>query len=110
MKFTQPLGVGLGLAVRINNQYSKNKQTIIQQSTICGKYHGITSYLLGNIDAGTQEFAGKGNRVNKGQTRRTDESQMMMSRQGRTSESHKRITQMYRTKQDDVTPKNGNNK
>ena len=58
----------------------------------------------------TREFAGKGNRVNEGQTRRTDESQMMMSRQGRTSESHKRITQIYCTKQDDVTPKNGNNK
>ena len=33
---------------------------------------------------------------------------MMMSRQGCTSELHKRITQMNRTKQDDVTPKNGN--
>ena len=51
-----------------------------------------------------------GNRVNEGQTRRTDESQMMTSCQGGTSESHKRIAQMNRTKQDDVTPKNGNNK
>ena len=51
-----------------------------------------------------------GNRVNEGQTRWTDESQMMMSRWGRTSESHKRIAQMNRTKQDDVTPMNGNNK
>ena len=51
-----------------------------------------------------------GNRVNKGQTRQTDESQMMTSRRGHTSESHKRITQTNRTKQDDVTPKNGNNK
>ena len=83
---------------------------IIRQSTIHGKYHRNTSYLLGNVDAGTQEFAGTGNCVNKGQTRRTDKLQMMTSRQGCTSESHKRITQTNRTKQDDVTPKNGNDK
>ena len=77
---------------------------------ICGKYHGIAGSLLGNVDAGTQEFAGMGNRVNEGQTRRTDESQMMTSCWGRTSESHKRIAQTNCTKQDDVTPKNGNNK
>ena len=29
---------------------------------------------------------------------------------GHTSESHKRIAQMNRTKQDDITPKNGNDK
>ena len=51
-----------------------------------------------------------GNRVSKGQTRWTDESQMMMSCRGRTSESHKQIAQTSRTKQDNVTPKNGNNK
>ena len=49
-----------------------------------------------------------GNHVNEGQMRWTDESRMIPSRQGRTSESHKRITQTNRTKQDDVTPKNGN--
>ena len=59
---------------------------------------------------GTLEFAGTGSRVNEGQTRQTYESQMMMSHWGRTSESHKRITQTNRTKQDDVTSKNGNNK
>ena len=31
--------------------------------------------------------------MNEGQTRRTDESQMMTSHWGRTSESHKRIAQ-----------------
>ena len=66
---------------------------ISQQSTIHGKYHGNTSYLLGNVDAGTQEFAGTGNRVNDRQMRWTDESQMMTSRRGRTSQSHKRIAQ-----------------
>ena len=80
---------------------------IIQQSMIHGKYHGNTGYLLGNVHTGTQEFAGMGNHVNEGQTRRTDESQMMTSRRGHTSESHKRIKQMNCTKQDDVTPKNG---
>ena len=83
---------------------------IIRQSTIHGKYHGNTSYLLGNIDAGTQEFVGMGNHVNEGQTRRTDESQMMTSHWGHTSESHKRIAQTNRTMQYDITPKNGNNK
>ena len=83
---------------------------IRRQSTIHGKYYGITGYLLGNVDAGTQEFVGMGNHVNEGQTRWTDESQMMTSRQGRTSELHKRITQTNHTKQDDITPKNGNNK
>ena len=62
---------------------------------ICGKYHGNTSYLLGNVDAGTQKFAGTGNRVDDRQMRQTDKSQMMMSRWGHTSqshnESHKRI-------------------
>ena len=51
-----------------------------------------------------------GNRVNEGQMRWTDKSQMMTSRQGRTSQSHKRIAQTNRTKQDDITPKNGNDK
>ena len=74
------------------------------------KNHGNTGYLLGNIDAGTQEFMGTGNRVNDGQTRWTDELQMMTSCQGRTSQSHKRIAQMNRTKQDDITSKNGNDK
>ena len=54
--------------------------------------------------------SGMGNCVNEGQTRQTDELQMRTSRQGRTNESHKRIAQTNRTKQDDVTPKNGNNK
>ena len=83
---------------------------ITQQSTICGKYHGNTGYLLGNIDAGTQEFTGTRNHVNEGQTRWTDELQMMTSCRGCTSQSHKRIAQTNRTKQDDVTPKNGNDK
>ena len=83
---------------------------IIRQSTICGKYHGNTGDLLGNVDVGAQEFAGMGNHVNDRQTRWTDESQMMTSRWSRTSESHKQITQTNCTQQDDVTPKNGNNK
>ena len=59
---------------------------------------------------GTQEFAGMGNRVDDGQMRQTDESQLMTSHRGRTSQSHKQIAQMNCTKQDDVMSKNGNDK
>ena len=58
---------------------------ITRQSTIHGKYHSNTGYLLRNIDMGTQEFAGTGNRVNDGQMAQIDESQMMTSRQSCTS-------------------------
>ena len=75
---------------------------------IHGKYHGNTGYLLRNIDAGIQEYAGTGYHVDDGQMTWTDESQMMMSCRGRTSQSHKRIAQMNCTKQDDITSKNGN--
>ena len=56
---------------------------------ILGKYHGNTGYLLGNVDAGTQEHMGMGNRVNNGQMRRTDELQVMTSCWGHTSQLHK---------------------
>ena len=69
-----------------------------------------TSYLLGNVDVGTQKFLGMGNHVDDGQTTWTDESQMMTSCRSRTSQSHKRIAQMIRKKQDDVTSKNGYDK
>ena len=59
---------------------------------------------------GTQEFAGMGNRVDDGQTRQTDESQMMTSCWGHTSQSHKRITQTDCTTQDDIMSKMGNDK
>ena len=74
------------------------------------KYHGNTGYLLRTIDVGTQEFMGTGNHVKDRQTRRTDELQMTTSHQSRTSQSHKRIAQMNHTMQDDITPKNGNDK
>ena len=57
---------------------------------------------------GIQEIAGMGNHVDDGQTRQTDESQMMTSHRGCTSQLHKQIAQTNRTKQDDVTSKNGN--
>ena len=60
---------------------------------ILGKYHSNTGYLLGNVDAGTQEITGMGFCVDDGQMTQTDESQMMMSHWSRTSQSHKRITQ-----------------
>ena len=48
-----------------------------------------------------------GYHVDDGQMTWTDELQMMTSCRSRTSQSHKRITQMNHTKQDDVTSKNG---
>ena len=108
MEFTQPLGVGLGLAVRINNQYSHPVQTLTRQSMIHGKYHGNTGYLFGNIDVGIQEFVGTGYRVDDGQMTQTDKLQMMTSRQSPTSQSHKQIAPMNCTKQDDIMSKNGN--
>ena len=69
MEFTQPLGVGLGLVVRIKNQYSHPVcmgrctdayATINDTQEISPK----TSYLLGNIDVGIEEFAGTGYCVN----------------------------------------------
>ena len=46
--------------------------------------------------------------MNDGQTTWTDKLQMMTSCQSRTSQLHKRVAQTNRTKQDDVTSKNGN--
>ena len=83
---------------------------LMQQSTIHGKYHGKTGYLLGNVDAGIWEFMGMGYHVDDVQMIQTDESQMMTSCGSRTSQPHKSIAQTNHTKQDDVTSKNGNDK
>ena len=75
---------------------------LTQQSTIRGKYHRKTGYLLRNIDAGIWEFAGTGYHVDDVQTTWTDESQMMTSHQScthqsaqinHTNESHKTIAE-----------------
>ena len=78
MEFTQPLGVGLGLAVRINNQYSHPVcmgrymdayTTINDMQEISWK----TGYLLSNVYTGIGEF------MNDGQTMQTVELQLMTS-------------------------------
>ena len=66
---------------------------LTQQSMIHGKYHGITSYLLGNVDVGTQEYVGMGYHVDDGQMTQTDESQIVTSHQSRTSQLHKQTTE-----------------
>ena len=71
---------------------------ITQQSTIHGKYHGRTGYLLGNVDMGIQEFVGTGYHVDDIQMMQTDESQMMTSCGSCTSQLHKQIAQTNRTK------------
>ena len=65
---------------------------LTQQSTIHGKYHGKTGYLLGNVDAGIWEFRGTGYHVNDMQTMQTDKLQMMTSCGSHTNQLHKRIT------------------
>ena len=102
MEFTQPLEVGLGLAVRINNQYSHPVCTgrhtdAYETINDTRKYHGKTGFLLGNIDAGIWEFAGMGYHVDDVQMMQTDELQMMTSCGSRTNQSHKSITQTNRT-------------
>ena len=69
MEFTQPEGVGLGLAVRINNQYSHpvyTRRCTNAYATINDMWEisQKTGYLLGNIDVGIQEFVGTGYCVN----------------------------------------------
>ena len=84
MEFTQPLGVGLGLAVRINNQYSHPVCTgrcTDAYATINNTWEisWNTSYLLGNVYMGIGEFAGMGYHVDNVQMMQTVESQLMMS-------------------------------
>ena len=47
---------------------------LTRQSTIHGKCHGETGYLLGNVDVEIWEFAGTGYHVDNMQTMQTDES------------------------------------
>ena len=84
MEFTQPLGVGLGLAVRINNQYSHPVcmgrrtdayATINDMWEISWK----TGYLLRNVHMGIGEIAGTEYHVDDVQTMQTVESQLMTS-------------------------------
>ena len=94
MEFTQPLGVGLGLVVRINNQYSHPVCTGRCTDTYMTindtwEISWETTYLLRNVDVGIQEFVGMGYHVDDGQTTWTDELQMMMSCQSHTSQSDK---------------------
>ena len=72
---------------------------LMQQSMIHRKYHGKTSYLLGNIDVGIQKFAGMGYHVNDMQPMQTIELQLMSSCGSHTKQSHKSIAQMNCTKQ-----------
>ena len=101
MEFTQPLGVGLGLATTntVTQYVWEDAQMLMQKSMIHGKYHGKTNYLLGNVDVGIREFVGMGYRVDNMQMMQTDEFQMMTSRGTCTSQSHKSIAQMNHTKQ-----------
>ena len=58
---------------------------LTQQSTVCGKYHGETSYLLWNIYTGIGEFVGMGYCMDDMQMMQTIKSQMMMARGSHTN-------------------------
>ena len=65
VEFTQPLGVGLALAVRINNQYSHPVCTgrrMGAYATINDTWEisWVTGCLLRNVDVGIREFVGMG--------------------------------------------------
>ena len=84
MEFTQPLWVGLGLAVRINNQYSHPVcvgQCTDAYATIndMQEISWNTSYLLGNIYTGIGGITGTGYHVDDVQMMQTVESQLMTS-------------------------------
>ena len=55
---------------------------LVQQSTIHGKYHRKTGYLLGNVHVGIGQYAGMGYRVDNVQKMQTIESQLMMMSHG----------------------------
>ena len=89
MEFTQPLGVGLGLVVRINNHYSHPVRigrhtdtyaTINNMWEISWK----TSYLLGNGYMGIGEFMGMGYHVDDVQMMQAVELQLMTSQGSHT--------------------------
>ena len=82
----------------VTQYVQKDAQMLTQQSTIHGKYHGKTGYLLGNVGAGIREFAGMGYCVDDVQMTWTDKSQMMTSRRSCTSQSHKSIAQTNHAK------------
>ena len=84
MEFTQPLGVGLGLVVRINNQYSPPVCTgkhMDAYATINNMWEisWNTGYLLSNIYTGIGEIMGMGYCVDDMQSMQTVESQLMTS-------------------------------
>ena len=84
VELTQPLGVGLGLAVRINNQYSHPVcmgRHMNTYATINDMWEisWNTSYLLSNIDTGIWEFTGMVYQVDDEQTMPPVELQLMTS-------------------------------
>ena len=84
MEFTQPLKVGLGLAVRISNQDSHpvctGRHTDVY-ATINDTWEisQKTGYLLSNVYTGIQEFMGMGYHVDDVQMMPPVKSQLMTS-------------------------------
>ena len=70
-----------------------------------GEISWNTSYLRGNIYMGMGEIAGMGYHVDDMQTMQTVKPQLMTSCGSHTKRSHKSITQIDCTRQDDVMSK-----
>ena len=81
---------------------------LMQQSMICGKYHGKIGYLLGNVHTGIGGIVETGYCVDDVQMMQTVELQLMASCGSYTEQSHKKITQNNHARQDDIMSKNGN--
>ena len=105
MEFTQPLGVGLGLAVRINNQYSHPVcmgRCTDTYTTINNTWEISWEYQLLTRERWCGNSGIRGNRDTVWTTCRWDmrqiELQMMTSCGSCTSQSHKSIAQTNHTK------------
>ena len=84
MEFTQPLGIGLGLVVRINNQYSHpvcmgRQMDAFATINDTWEKSQSTGYLLGKIYVGIGEIVGTGYHVDDVQMMQTVKLELMMS-------------------------------
>ena len=111
MEFAQPLGVGLGLVVRINNQYSHPVCTGRRTDaymTINHTWEMSWEYWLLTRERqhGNQGICGNGKLCEQ----RADNMDRRVADDDVTSGSHKSITQTNHTNEshDDVMSKNGN--
>ena len=122
MEFTQPLGVGLGLVVRINIQYCHQVCTgrrTETYATINDTWEISQENWLLTWEHSHGYWGIHGNGIPCGQCADDADRQVavddvmwklhkMITQINCTNESHKQITQNNHVRQDDVTSRNGN--